>query len=97
MVAEGKSLLERLFGDSVQVKILEALLEGGKTDVSIKTLVSEADIGKSRTYEVIEELKKKGYIIPSRKVANKQLYKLNFDNEVIKALDTLYRCLIKFD
>lgn len=88
-------LLEELFGSSVQVKILEALLEGGKTDVSMATLVEEAGVSKSRAYEIIEELKNKRYIIPSRKVRNKQLYKLNYKNEVIKTLDGLYRNLIK--
>lgn len=90
-----KGLLEELFGGSVQVKILETLLIGENLDISITTLAEEASTSNSRAYEVVEELKKKGYLVPSRKVGNKQLYKLNYRNKIVKTLDRLYKNIIQ--
>lgn len=92
-----KTQMQDLFGDSVQTKILESLLEGGETDVSMATLAEESGVSKSRAYDVIKELQKKKYIIQSRRVKNKQLYKLNIKNQVVNELFRLFKKLLTSD
>lgn len=91
------SLMENLFGDTVQVKILEAFLEGGKVDVTVRSVVEEAGVSKSRAYEVIRNLKGKKIIISSRRIKNKQLYILNYRNKVVKDLSNLFKSLIRIN
>jgi hypothetical protein len=84
---------QKLFGDSVRVKIIEFYLEAGEVSFPIEAVVEEKNTGKSQTYEIVRELVKDEFLTKEKK-ENKQFYKLNNKNKVVKALDKTFHKIL---
>ena len=72
------------YGDTINNRVLEYLLENQDLDIAVGDMAKELNISKPKAYEVIKEFTKKGYVEKSRLVGNTQLYKLNRTNERVK-------------
>lgn len=87
--------LEKVFGESAVLKVLDVLMEHPSMDYSKKELAETAGIAEStvhRSWDKIEEL---NAIQESRKYGKTQLYKLNQDSEIIKQIYKLDQQLRK--
>jgi len=72
------------YGNTIQNRILEYVLENQDIDFAIGDMAKELEISKPKAYEVIKYFLEKGYIEKSRVVSNTQLYKLNKENKRVK-------------
>jgi predicted transcriptional regulator len=90
-----KTLFVEFFGDSPKVRVLDMLITGRELDYSISDIAAEASIGRATFYRMLEELLSREVILPTRKVGNMQLYKLNDKNSFVKEMILLYDRLIK--
>ncbi|MEW5896382.1 MAG: helix-turn-helix domain-containing protein [Nanoarchaeota archaeon] len=72
------------YGPTIENKVLEYLLENQDLDVAIGDMAKELGISRPKAYNVIENFKKKGYVVKSRVVGKTQLYKLDKENIRVK-------------
>ena len=84
-----------IFGVTPRNRILEFLLEGRELDFSIGDISSITKLNRATTYNTISELIKEGFVIESRKSANAQLYKLNFEKHEIKLLINIFNFILE--
>ena len=90
-----KTSLEKLFGESATLKILDVLMEHPSMDYSKKELAETAGIAEStvhRSWDTIQEI---NATEKSRKYGKTQLYKLNQDSEIVEQLYKLDQQLRK--
>jgi len=73
-----------IYGKTLQNKVLEFFLEAYDSDIAASEIITLSNISKPKVYQIIEELKKKDYVIKSRIIGKTQLYKLNNDNPIVK-------------
>ncbi|MBI5797362.1 hypothetical protein HZA98_00475 [Candidatus Woesearchaeota archaeon] len=85
---------QKVFGDSIRIKILEFYLESGDVGFPIDAVVEDKDIGKSQAYEVINNMKKENILLEERRNNQKRFYKLNNKNKVILELKKLFKNII---
>ena len=89
-----KTKFQEVMGDKPLIKILEIFLEDGKVDLGMGTIKEFAKVSTGRLYEIVPELVEKGWVIKSRRIGNKQLYKLNYKNKCVKLLDRFFVSVI---
>jgi DNA-binding IclR family transcriptional regulator len=90
-----KTPLEKVFGESAVLKILDVLMEHPSMDYSKKELAETAGIAEStvhRSWDKIQEMKA---VQESRKYGKTQLYKLDQSSGVIEKLYKLDQQLRK--
>ncbi|MBI2135615.1 winged helix-turn-helix transcriptional regulator [Candidatus Woesearchaeota archaeon] len=87
---EETTLFVKFLGDSPKIRVLDMLITGRELEYSISDIAEQAKIGRATFYRMIDELLKNKIILPAKKFGNMQLYRLNLDNEFIKALIKLY-------
>ncbi len=87
-------LLETI-GDTMENRILDFLIEGVGIDYSKTDIANGCSISRPTIYKILPDLMKKGLVISTRTIGNIELYKLNIENERIKALIKLEEILIK--
>jgi DNA-binding transcriptional ArsR family regulator len=90
-----KTLFIKFLGDSPKIRVLDMLITGRELDYSISDISSQAEIGRSTFYRMMDDLLKNKIILATRKFGNIQLYKLNLRNEYIKELVKLYDHITK--
>jgi len=82
------------YGNTINNRILEYLLENQTLDFAIGDMAKELKISRPKAYEVIKEFKKKNYVRKSRIIGKTQLYILNKENKIVKLfLKTFKECL----
>ncbi|MBS3140540.1 hypothetical protein J4405_00175 [Candidatus Woesearchaeota archaeon] len=84
-----------IFGETPRNKIIEFLLETRELDYSIGDIAKEVKLNRATTYNVMEGLIEEKIVVPTRKVSNGQLYKLNPEKEEVKALIQVFNMLLK--
>ena len=84
------SIFVEFFGSSPYVKILDFLIEGQEFDYSMTEVARGARVGWSVFTKIWKQLLDKEIIIPTRKIGNASLFKLNRKNPFVLKL-------IKFD
>jgi len=72
------------YGDTINNRILEYVLENQDIDFAVGDMVKELKISKPKAYEVIKYFKEKGYLNKSRIVGKTQLYILNKENKRVQ-------------
>lgn len=72
------------YGATIENLIIEYLLENQDLDIAIGNMAKELGISRPKAYDVIENFKKKGYVVKSRIVGKTQLYKLDKENIRVK-------------
>lgn len=78
--------LEKIFGESATLKILDVLMNHPSMDYSKKELAESAGVAEStvhRSWDRIQEMKA---VKKSRKYGKTQLYKLNQDSDIVEQL-----------
>ena len=85
-----KTLFVKFLGDSPKIRVLDMLITGRELDYSITDIAEQSGISRSTFYKLLDELLKSKILSPTRKMGAMQLYKINLENEFVKALVTLY-------
>lgn len=78
--------LEKIFGESATLKILDVLMNHPSMDYSKKELAESAGVAEStvhRSWDRIQEMKA---VKESRKYGKTQLYKLNQNSDIVEQL-----------
>ena len=84
-----------ILGKTPRVKMWEFfLLSRGNFEYNIKKLAKATNITRPTCYKELEELMKRKIIIKGQKHRGKQLYKLNKNLEVVKAMLQAFHKLI---
>jgi len=83
-----------IYGNTINNRVLEYLLENQTLDFAIGDMARELKISRPKTYEIIKEFEKKEYVNKSRIVGKTQLYILNKENNRVRLfLKTFKECL----
>ena len=72
------------YGNTINNRILEYLLENQGLDFAVGDMAKELRISKPKAYKAIEEFEKKRYVKKSRIVGKTQLYILNVEDKRVK-------------
>jgi len=82
------------YGNTIPNRILEYLMENKDLDFAVGDMAKELQISKPKSYEIIGEFEKKGYLKKSRIVGKTQLYILNKESSRVKLfLNDFKECL----
>ncbi len=84
-----------IFGITPRNRILEHFLTCDILEFSIGDVAEETELNRATAYNVMEELVKEGYIIPTRKSSGAQLYKLNKEKYEVKILLKAFSMILK--
>lgn len=87
--------LEKFFGESAQLKILDVLMNHPSMDYSKKDLAEAAGVAESTVHRSWDRIKAADAVKESRKYGKTQLYKLNQDSDIVKQLFKLDQQLRK--
>lgn len=90
-----QTLFIKFFGDSPKIRILDMLITGRELDYNISDISDQSGIGRATFYRLLDDLLKDKIIIPTRKVGNIQLYKINSGNDSVKKVISLYDELLR--
>jgi len=90
-----KSLFLEILGDSAEMRIIDFLIEHRWSDYTKTEIARWCEISRPTLYKIWPNLEKNKIIIPTRKLARATLYKLNEENELVKALAEVDRILMK--
>ena len=76
------------------LKIIEFLVENKEQDFTISEISGGADVARTTLWNgILESLLNEGIITKTRDVGNAKLYKLNIQDEKVKAIIKLYETL----
>ncbi|MEK6937068.1 MAG: hypothetical protein AABW58_03275 [Nanoarchaeota archaeon] len=84
-----------IFGVNPRNRILEHFLTCRVLEFSIGDVAEETELNRATTYNVMEELVKDKFIIPTRKLSGIQLYKLNKEKYEVKILLKAFSLVLK--
>ena len=86
MLGMEKTPLEKIFGESAALKILDVLMKHPSMDYSKKELAEAAGVAESTVHRSWDKIEEMNAIEKSRKYGKTQLYKLNQDSGIVKQL-----------
>lgn len=86
-------VLEGLFGESPEAKLWDFLL-GTTTDFTKKELAEGAEIARATLYKILKKFLKWEILVRTRKIGNVELYKLNEETPLVKAVHNFNNKLI---
>ena len=72
------------YGNTIENRVLEYLLENQDLDIAIGDLAKEVGISRPKAYDVISIFEKKEYVKKSRIIGKTQLYRLDKQNKRVK-------------
>ena len=78
--------LEKVFGESAVLKVLDVLMSHPSMDYSKKDLAEAAGVAESTVHRSWDRIERIGAVTESRKYGKTQLYKLNQDSDIVKQL-----------
>ena len=84
-----------VFGVNPRNRVLEFFLTFRSFDSGIGDIAEETGLNRATTYNVMEELIKEKYVIPTRKVSGTQLYKLNKEKNEVNILLKAFKMVLK--
>lgn len=73
-----------VYGNTIENRVLEVLLENQFLDFAIGDMAKELKISRPKAYEVIKKFMKKGYVKESRIIGKTQLYLLDRNDARVK-------------
>lgn len=98
---KGNNKMEKPWGDFCEIfgitprnRVIEFLLCSIRTDQSIRNIAECVELNKATTYNIMEELIKKEYVVPTRKVGNTQLYILNTKKKEVLLLRKMHELIL---
>ena len=82
-----ESAFRRVFGNSPLIRVMDFLLEEGRTfDYSLTEIARNSGIAWSTLHEIFPKLEKLGIVKKTRRIAQAKLYKLNEENPIVQEL-----------
>ena len=85
-----KTKLIQIFGDSPKIKVLEFLIEGRELDYSLSDIADGSEIGRVTLFRIFDDLLKNKIVVPTRRIGNAKLYKLNQENPFVKKMIVVF-------
>src|SRR3989338_7622348 len=85
----------KIFGITPRNRILEFFLEMREIDFGRGDVDRETGLNRATTYNTVEELIRQEIIVPTRKLGNTQLYKLNIHKPEVRALIEAFNVLLE--
>jgi len=89
-----KTAMQKVFGTSPRVKVLDILLCGRDFDYTLTDIAEDAKISRSTLHIMWKDLLKKNIVVGTRVIGRIQLYKLNSDSIQVKELIRMYDSLL---
>lgn len=83
-----------VFGQTPRLQVLEYFLEGHRIDLPISGILEETELSRATAYAVSAQMLKEQIILPTRKVGNVQLYKLNKSKPEVQLLCKAFRMVL---
>ena len=90
-----KSLFLEVLGDSSEMRVIDFLIESRWSDYTKTEIAKACELSRPTLYKIWPALEKNKIVKPTRKLARATLYKLNEENELVKALIEVDRVLLK--
>lgn len=84
-----------VFGVNPRNRVLEFFLTFRSMDFGIGDIIEETKLNRATTYNIMNELIKEKYIMPTRKLKSVQLYKLNKNKHEVKILLKAFSLVLK--
>jgi DNA-binding transcriptional ArsR family regulator len=94
-MAEAKSMLLEVIGDTPENRTIDFLLEGKGIDYSITDIAEGCGVSRPTIYKILPKLVKEKVVLATRKIGNITLYRLDEQNEKVRALMKLEEILLK--
>jgi DNA-binding transcriptional ArsR family regulator len=94
-MAYEKSMLLEVIGDTPENRAIDFLLEGKGIDYSITDIAGGCEVSRPTVYKILPKLMKDGVVKAWRKIGRITLYRLNGQNEKVRALMKLEEILLK--
>jgi len=82
-------VLSKLFVESAASKVVDFILDEPKLDYSKKEIANKSNVSWRTVDKILPTLEELGLVQVSRKINNAQLYKINSESRVFRALKTL--------
>ncbi len=87
---ETKTIFLQIFGDNPVLRVMDFLILNEHFDHSMTDIASESGIGYSTLKLFWQNLEKNKIVKNTRTVGKAKMYKLNFDNPIIKKFREFY-------
>jgi DNA-binding transcriptional ArsR family regulator len=94
-MAYEKSMLLEVIGDSPENRAIDFLMEGKGIDYSITDIAEGCAVSRPTVYKILPKLMKEGVVTTGRKIGRITLYRLDEQNEKVRALMKLEEILLK--
>ena len=78
------SVFREAYGNTMQNRILEYLLERRELDFAVCDMARTLNISKPKAYEIVKKFEKKNFVKKSRIIGKTQLYILDRENKWVK-------------
>jgi len=85
-----ETLFRRTLGDTPKIRVLEFFIEGRELDYSLSDIAEGAEIGRVTLFRIFDDLLKNKIVVPTRRIGNAKLFKLNINNIFVKKLVELF-------
>ena len=85
-MTEDKSVFLEYFGDYPLIRVLDFLIEGREMDYSMTEIAKNAGVGWTAFSDIWPQLVEKKIVLPTRKIGNAKLFRLNIENPWVKEL-----------
>ena len=85
-----ETLFRKTLGDTPKIRVLEFLIEGRELDYSLSDIAEGAEIGRVTLFRIFDDLLKNKIVVPTRRIGNAKLLKLNQNNAFVKKLVELF-------
>ncbi len=83
-----------VYGDTIENEMMEYLLENNGLDFAAGDMAKELNVSRPKTYQVLKDFERKGYVKKSRIIGKTQLYLLNKNSVRIRLfLKSFNECL----
>jgi AraC-like DNA-binding protein len=83
---EHQSLLLKTLGDSPKLRIIDFFLDNPLFDFTKKEVIEALGMSKLTFYKYFKDVEAYGMVKVSRKIGRASLYKINFENPMVKML-----------
>jgi len=87
---ETKTAFLQIFGDSPMLKVMDFLIVNEDFDYSMTDIASQSGVGYSTLKLFWKKLEESKIVKQTRVVGKAKMYKLNFDNPIIKKFRDFY-------
>ena len=87
---ETKTAFLQVFGDSPMLKVLDFLIVNEDFDYSMTNIASQSGVGYSTLKLFWKKLEESKIVKQTRVVGKAKMYRLNFENSIVKKFRDLY-------